>query len=264
VNQAYMDLLERQASRGLRLLPDRAQEADRKQRDFERRQTLAGDFGHWVANSLGPWDWFINPITFRDRHPDLERNPKTGAARQYRATGQVGPVRIFVPDPRLKAWEPCSRGGRNAAPPVPDKALAEIKKFFSELQEAAEQPIRWMIAEELGGIGGRYHCHGLVAGVGHLRRDEWWATAFERFGRTKISPFDSKLGGAFYAAKYAAKQLGALHFGGPAPGAEFAALLRPGPIVGRADVVQSVEMQRDEIRRWNLFPPGCPGRRSEP
>jgi hypothetical protein len=264
MNPAYTELLERQARRGLGLLPDRAGDVERNQRDFERRQILAGDFGDWVAKSLGPWDWFINPITFRDRHPDLERNPKTGAPRQYRSTGCVGPVKIFVPDPRLKSWEPCFRGRRGAAPPVPDKALVEIKDFLLELQESAEQPIRWMIAEELGGVGGRYHCHGLVAGVGHLRRDEWWAKAFERFGRTKISLFDPTLGGAFYAAKYAAKQPGALHFGGPAPGQGFAAVLRPGPIVGRADVVQSAEMQRDGIRRWNLFPAGCPGRRSEP
>ena len=45
---------------------------------------------------------------------------------------------------------------------------------------------------------------------------------------------------------------------------EFAALLTPGPIVGGADVLRSAEMPRDEIRRWKLFPPGCPGRRSEP
>jgi hypothetical protein len=263
MNGPYLDHLERQARRGLALLPDRAGDVERKQRDFERRQRLATQFGDWIADAQGPWDWFINPITFRDRHPGLETNPKTGAPRQYRAIDRVGPIRIYVADPRLKGWEPDSRGRLNPGPPVPDKALAELKDYLFELQESAEQPIRWMIAEEFGITGGRYHCHVLVAGVRHLRRDVWWAKAFERFGRTKISVFDTKLGGAFYAAKYAAKQLGALHFGGPAPGAEFAALLHPGPIVGGVDVLHSAELSRDEIRRWKLFPRGYPGWRSE-
>ena len=262
MNASYVELLERQARRGLGMLPDRAGDVERKQHDFARRQKLAEEFGDWIANSQGPWDWFINPITFRDRHPDLERNPKTGEPRQYRATRRVGLVRSYVADPRLKGWKPDFRGRRDPAPPVSDRALAEITDFLFELQEAAEQPIRWMIAEEFGNVGGRYHCHGLVAGVGHLRRDVWWKKAFELFGRTRISPFDATRGGAFYAAKYAAKRLGAIHFVGPAPGAEFAAVLHPGPIVGGADVLRSAEMSRDEIRRWELFPRGCPGRRS--
>ena len=263
MNQAYSDYLERQAQRGLALLPDRAGDVERKQRDFERRQVLATTYGDWIANLLGPWDWFINPITFRDRHPDLERNPNTGEPRQYRATGRVGQLKLYAADPQLKGWKPDFRGCRNPAPPVLDKALAEIKDFLCELQEAAEQPIRWMIAEELGGIGGRYHCHGLVAGVGHLRRDEWWKRAFERFGRTRISPFDPKLGGAFYAAKYAAKQLGALHFGGAAPGAELTAVLNPGPIVGGGDVLPSAELSREEFRRFEFLPRGWAAWRSK-
>jgi hypothetical protein len=264
MNQAYTELLERQAERGLRLLPDRVDDVERKQRDFERRQMLAREFGAWVANEQGRWDWFVNPITFRDRHPDLERNPTTGEPRQYRATGCFGKLRIYVADPQLKGWQPDFRGRRNPAPPVPDKALAEIKDFLFELQEAAEQPIRWMIAEEFGRTSGRYHCHMLVAGVGHLPRDVWWAKAFEQFGRTKIELFDPLLGGAFYAAKYAAKQLGALHFGGPAPRSEFTALFGPGPIVGGVDVVRSAALPRDEFRRWKLIPRGSPGWRSEP
>lgn len=263
MNEAYTEVLERQARRGLGMLPDRAGNVERIQHDFERRQALAIAFGDWIANSQGPWDWFINPISFRDLHPDMERNPTTGEPRQYRATGRVGPIRTYVPDPRLKSWEPDFRGRRNSGPPVPDKALAEVKDWLFELQSEAGQPIRWMIAEEFGEIGGRYHCHSLVAGVAHLRRDIWWEKAFVRFGRTKISIFDPKLGGAFYAAKYAAKRLGALHFGGSAPGAEFSAQLSAGQSVGCEDVLQSAEMSRDEIRRWQLFPRGCPGWRSE-
>jgi len=138
MNKAYGDLVERQAHRGLGLLPDRADDVERKQRDLVRRQSLATAFGDWIAKSLGPWDWFMNPITFRDRHPDLERNPKIGEPRNYRATSSIGPIKLFVPDPRLKGWKPDFRGRCNPGPPVPDKALAEIKDFLLDLQEAAE------------------------------------------------------------------------------------------------------------------------------
>jgi hypothetical protein len=263
MNESYLALLERQARQGLGLLPDRVHDIERKQRDFERRQMLATAFGNWIANSLGPWDWFINPISFRDRHPDLERNPKTGEPRNYRATSRAGSVRIYVDDPRLRGWNPDFRGRRNPGPPVPDKALAEIKDFLSELQEVAAQPIRWMIAEEFGRLGGRYHCHGLVAGVKHLQREPWWKIAFERFGRTKILPFDPEKGGAFYAAKYAAKQLGAIHFGGPPPGGEFQAILKPSQDVGRVDVLRSADLPREDFRRLDLRPRGWAAWRSK-
>lgn len=263
MNQAYVELLQRQESRSLNPLPDRAEKAERKQRDFERRQALAKSFGNWVADSLGPWDWFINPISFRDRHPDLERNPHTGELRNYGAVCRIGPLSVLVADPRLKSWQPDRRGRRDPGPPVPDKALAEIKDFLLKLQQEAKQPIRWMIAEEFGNIGGRYHCHALIAGVAHLRRDRWWEKAFEQFGRTKILPFDPSKGGVFYAAKYAAKQIGALHFGGPAPGAEFVAAVSPGPEVGASDLVRSAEMSREDIRRSDFFPRGWLGWRSK-
>jgi hypothetical protein len=263
MNTAYLELLERQARRGLGLLPDRADDVEREQDNFERRQELAAAFGDWVANSLGPWDWFINPVSFRDRHPDFERNPKTGEPRKYRATVSIGLVRLFVADPRLKGWKPDSRGRRDPGPPVPDKALAEIKDFLLDVQEAAGIPIRWMIAEEFGGVSGRHHCHALVAGVKHLRRDVWWKIAFERFGRTKILPFDSEKGGAFYAAKYAAKRLGAIHFGGPPPGTDFAGILKPGPIVGGSDILRSADLSREEFRRLDCRPRGWSGWRSK-
>jgi hypothetical protein len=262
MNEAYLELLERQARRGLRMLPNRFKGIERQQRDFGQRQALAVAFGDWIANSLGPWDWFINPISFRDRHPDLERDPKTGEQRQFSPIGRVGPVSIFVADPRLNGWKPDCRGCHDPGPPVPDKALAEIKDWLFQLQEAADQPIRWMIAEEYGRLD-RYHCHLLVAGVGHLRRDEWWRKAFEKFGRTTISPFDPQRGGAFYAAKYAAKQLGSLHFGGPLPAGDFVATLNPPPRVGRVAVTPSAKMSREQIRRYEFFPPGWAGWRSK-
>jgi hypothetical protein len=263
MNEAYLELQERQARRGLRLLPDRSERAERAQRDFQRRQVLAVEFGNWIAYSLGAWDWFVNPITFRDRHTDLERNPKTGEARLYRSIGTVGSIRLFANDPRLKDWKPDFRGRRDPGPPVPDKALTEVNDYLFELQEAADQPIRAMIAEEFGRVGGRYHAHMLIAGVSHLRRDEWWRKAFERFGRTTISAFDPKRGGAFYAAKYVSKQLGTLHFIGPRPGVPFSATLNPAPYVGGVDATPCPAMARDEIRRSEFYPRGWSGWRSK-
>jgi hypothetical protein len=263
MNDAYMELLERQARRGLKLLPDRARDSERQQRDHESRLELAVAFGRWIADSLGPWDWFVNPITFRDRHPDLERDPKTGEPRRYGLKKRNGRVRIYVDDPRLKNWGPDFRGRQSPGPPVPDRALAEIKEWLFDLQNTADQPIRWMIGEEFGNIEGRYHVHLLVSGVAHLRRDVWWEKSFEQFGRTKILPFDPQKGGAFYAAKYAAKQLGALHFGGPLPNAEFSALLNPPHAVGRLSSNPSAQMSREEFRRYEFMPRGWAGWRSK-
>jgi hypothetical protein len=253
---AYRDFVERQASRNRQPLLDSRESVRRNSSDSLYRQHLAPAFGNFIAYSLCSWDWFINPISFRDRHPNLELNPKTGQERSYRSTGSIGGVKFFVPDAQLKAWVPDFRGRIEPAAPVPDLALAEIKDYLFELQEAADQPISWTIAEEFGRAGGRFHCHLLVAGVGHLRRDEWWRTAFERFGRTRIEPFDPAQGAAFYCAKYAAKQLGALHFGGPLQGERFTAVLKPGPKVGHQTVTPSAEMLRDEFRRSEFYPRG--------
>jgi hypothetical protein len=263
MNEAYAELLERQSRRGLRLLPDRVRDTERTQANFERRQDLASAFGSWIARPLGPWDWFVNPISFRDRHPDLERDPKTGEPRRYRVAKHIGPVKIFVDDPRLRGWTPDFRGRQSPGPPVPDRALVEIKDWLFDLQTAADRPIRWMIAEEFGDIQGRYHCHALIAGVAHLRRDEAWQKAFERFGRTKIELFDPNKGGAFYAAKYAAKKLGALHFGGPLRDAEFVAQLGPPVRVGRLSLTPSAQMSREDFRRYESIPRGWSGWRSK-
>jgi hypothetical protein len=263
MNDAYVELLERQARRGLGMLPDRERDVRRQQTDYQRRQALAAVFGDWIAHSLGVWDWFVNPISFRDRHPDLDRDGITPELRGNRVAKPGSPIRIFVDDPRSKSWTPDFRGRQFPGPPVKDRALVEIKDWLFDLQKAADQPIRWMIAEEFGNIEGRYHCHALVAGVAHLRRDDWWEKAFERFGRTKISCFDPERGGAFYAAKYAAKMLGALHFGGPSPNSKFSALMNPGRPVGRLSVTPSAQMCREKFRRYEFVPRGWSGWRSK-
>jgi hypothetical protein len=263
MNEAYIELMERQARRGLRLLPDRAREVERRQMGHAQRKSLANSFGEWIANSLGPWDWFVNPISFRDRPGKSDENTIRAELRQDSVKHGRGQTRIVFDDPRLKNWKPHVHGNRFPGPPVADRALVEVKDWLFDLQNAACQPIRWMIAEEFGNVGGRYHCHVLVAGVSHLRRDEWWRTAFEQFGRTRISPFDPEQGGAFYAAKYAAKKLGALHFGGPPPHQEFSARMNPSQPVGRLSTTPSVSIPREEFRRYDGRPRGWSGWRAK-
>jgi len=99
--------------------------------------------------------------------------------------------------------------------PPRDLAIARIEEWLADIQAGVGgKQIGWILAEEFGRIGGRYHCHMLVTGVGKERRKFWWSEAFRRFGRSEIRPFDPQLAAAFYAAKYAAKQLGFIHFGG--------------------------------------------------
>jgi len=96
-----------------------------------------------------------------------------------------------------------------------DLAIARIEEWLADIQAlVGGKQIGWILAEEFGRIGGRYHCHMLVTGVGKQRRQFWWSEAFRRFGRSEIRPFNQEKAAAFYTAKYAAKQLGAIHFGG--------------------------------------------------
>jgi len=96
-----------------------------------------------------------------------------------------------------------------------DLAIARIEEWLADIQAGVGgKQIGWILAEEFGRIGGRYHCHMLVTGVGRERRKFWWSEAFRRFGRSEIRPFDPQRAAAFYAAKYAAKQLGEIQFGG--------------------------------------------------
>jgi hypothetical protein len=48
--------------------------------------------------------------------------------------------------------------------------------------------IGWVIAEEFGRLGGRWHVHLLIRGATQLRRAKWWRRAFIRFGRARIEP----------------------------------------------------------------------------
>jgi hypothetical protein len=165
------------------MLTDHRIEQERRSRQFRGRLELAPAFGNFIAG-LAEWDWFINPITFRDRGR-LGAGESTGSV-MYRE----GPTTRYRPDPRLESWSPSSGVRQASGPPVPDAALAGVRDYLSDLGTTAATPIGWVIGEEFGNIAGRYHCHILVTGVKGLRRDFWWEEAFRRFGRTRIEPFD--------------------------------------------------------------------------
>lgn len=154
--------------------------------------------------------------------------------------------------------------------PCSDAAMMGIEEWLADLEAHAGIPIGWVIAEEFGALGDRWHCHGLISGVSHLRRKFWWAEAFRRFGRTKIVPFDASRAGAFYAAKYAAKAMGKIHFGGTLAGVELSRVVRPGgtrgswsdslakstePLNTHALVAVSANVEKDFFRlglgRWH-------------
>jgi hypothetical protein len=65
--------------------------------------------------------------------------------------------------------------------PVTTSAYYDIRKI-------ATAAIGWVIAEEFGRAGGRWHVHLIIRGVQHLRRKKWWKRAFVRFGRSRIEP----------------------------------------------------------------------------
>jgi hypothetical protein len=103
----------------------------------------------------------------------------------------------------------------NGAAPARDLALSRISGWLVDIQAAAGGcQIGWVLAEEFGRLGGRWHCHLLISGVSQLHRRFWWREAFRRFGISRIEPFNRERGAAFYTAKYAAKSLGEIHFGG--------------------------------------------------
>lgn len=213
-------------------LTDHRAELERRAYFAHARKEIPQAFGNFIAG-LAQWDWFINPFTFRN----LSRAEE---ARLVVPVSSDGNVVRYSQDPRLVSWRPPSRYALRPGPPVPDAAFARITQYFSNMQASTGGPIGWVLAEEFGRMGGRYHCHALVTGVAHLRRDVWWDEAHRRFGRTRIEPFDPRKAAAFYTAKYAAKQLGGLHFGGTLAGINLSAAretnlpIRHGVVVARS------------------------------
>ena len=136
----------------------------------------------------------------------------------------------------------------DSGPPVPEFALSQIKEYLLLVQRDAGQPNGWVIAEEAGRLGGRYHCHVLIAGVKRLSRDFWRREANRRFGYTRIEVFDPRRGAAYYAAKYERRLPGAIHFGGFLAGCDLSKLEESRSQGGGHDVAASVALPKPHFR----------------
>jgi len=152
------------------MLPNYRTQQEQWVREHKERSEIRRAFGSFIA-TLAAWDWFVNPLSFRDRIPGF-------------------------------------------GPPVPGIALSRINEYLMRLQIAAGQPIGWVIAEESGRLGGRYHGHALITGVRHLSLDFWRREAYRCFGRTKIELFDPSRGAAYYVTKHAGTLTGKFDLGG--------------------------------------------------
>jgi hypothetical protein len=182
------------------MLIDHRIDLERWTRENRQRKLMPRAFGKFVAE-LAEWDWFINPLSFRDQTPD-------------------------------------------SGPPAPEFALSQIKKYLSLIERNAGEPIGWVIAEEFGRFGGRYHCHVLISGVKRLSRDFWRREAHRRFGYTRIEPFDPARGAAYYSAKYEGRLPGQIHFGGTLAGIGLSKCEESRSQGGGLDVAISVPMTR--------------------
>jgi hypothetical protein len=153
---------------------------------------------------------------------------------------ESGVYACYQADPRLQCWEPSSRWNSRAQLPSKNSALPKIEKFLLELQEEAGRPLGWVVAESFGRIGGRWHCHVLIAGASHINMFSWWRRALERFGRCKISKFRKNGGAGYYMAQNALGRGGDFHFGG-----KLFDVVRPTlapPPVGRVVIAQSADV----------------------
>ena len=131
---------------------------------------------------------------------------------------------------------------------VRDLAIARIDEYLADIRRSTGKPVGWVLAEEFGSWGGRYHCHLLITGVARLSRRFWWSEAFRRFGRSEIRPFNPERYAAFYTAKYAAKPYGQLHFGGTLAGSDLSFLTLPKSSGGGRDSVLSADLPRSHYR----------------
>lgn len=234
-NGCSMRVTQRVSWNGKMLTDHRAQQEQWTRRRRERAQ-LARAFGYFIAN-LAAWDWFLT-ITLGDRHWPEERSAR-GELRQE------ANLVMCPPDPRLANYQPSPRWSAPSGAPAPGVALKRIERFLAHLQDMAAAVIGWVIAEEFGRLGGRWHCHGLITGVSRLYRKQCWQEARRRFGYTRIEPFDPARGAAFYAAMYAGRAEGKIHFGGTLAGVDLSHWERSPAQGGGRDIAVSGALGKD-------------------
>jgi hypothetical protein len=183
----------------------------------------------------------------RWRRSDFQpEEPVTEAAQRRRLKGSMG---LFL-ERRVKPdWmvtisfrDRVSRDGTRR-PPTREWALPRLLRFLDEaLEPAADGPILYILVEDYGARGGRFHAHALIAGVAHLDRRFWWDRASTLFGRTRIEPYSERGGGAQYIARHALTDTGNIHFGGRLLPRS---IEKERPPVGRVVIARSAEVPSD-------------------
>lgn len=145
--------------------------------DKANRQELKQAWGGFLTelgDKNGGWDWWAT-LTFRDRTLEEQRQGWTKVGWGYSG----------------RAWD----------------------KFQNEIGgRMALQGQYWVRGREYQTWRGVPHFHGLVGGVGDLRRldmMDWW---YERYGIARIEAYDRALGAGFYLCKYVTKELGDIQF----------------------------------------------------
>src|ERR1043165_116577 len=108
------------------MLIDHRRAQERWARSIREHRQLARAFGTFIAN-LAVWDWFVNPLTFRDEHSSENLSERGEIWRS-------GRFAVCKPDPRLISYRPSSRYSAAAAPPVADVALERIHTWLAEVQ----------------------------------------------------------------------------------------------------------------------------------
>jgi hypothetical protein len=210
-----LDAAQRQNARNLPVLCDRAGVAKKIVHEQRMRKRVVYAYGNFLASLIPSGGWWVT-VTLRDRSQPFQmrrlgrRTLRGRIMRHYRDCF----IRYGHPDDRIKTWRPASKLNRPWSP-FTYKILTEVRLFMEMLEASAGMPIGFIVAEEIGDVGGRWHLHLLVSGVpSDVPRKVWWSAAFQIWGRTRIEPYDPRKAAAFYAAKYAAKQLGAIHLCG--------------------------------------------------
>jgi hypothetical protein len=186
------------------MLTDHGVEQERWARDNRERRKMPRAYGYFIKG-LASWDWFFNPLSFRDQTPE-------------------------------------------SGPPVPELALSRMIEYLLLIQRDAGKQIGWVIAEQFGRLGGRYHCHVLITGVRHLSRDSWRREANRRFGYTRIEVFNPAWGAVYHSAKYEGRFPGQIHFGGTLAGIDLATCEQSRSDGGGQDVAVSVALPRPYFR----------------
>jgi len=175
-------------------------------------------------------------LTLRDRELQQGEPWERGEIRRE------ANVTICKPDFRLASYRPGSRFSSGAAPPLPEAVLKGIETWLLDVQRLAGLPIGWVTAEEFGRLGGRWHCHILVAGVSRVNR-KWCLSEAQHADRT-LRP-DTR--GSLLHSQVRGRLPGALHFGGSLAGVALSKCEHSRSQGGGRDVAMSVPLLRSHF-----------------